>query len=98
MFMASSGINAGYTDLVFTEVGFKNWNNATLKFKMHQNTKNHYYNVKAHSDFLNGKSINILLDDCKTLLISQKEEQCQHNQSIMQRLIDVTLGKKWETF
>ncbi|KAF0757116.1 zinc finger MYM-type protein 6-like, partial [Aphis craccivora] len=79
MFMASSGINAGYTDLAFTQVGFKNWNNATSKFKMHQNTKNHCHNVKAHSDFLNGKSINILLDDCKTLLISQKEEQRQHN-------------------
>ncbi|KAL4091146.1 hypothetical protein QTP88_025883 [Uroleucon formosanum] len=91
MFVTSSGLNAGYTDLAFTQVGFKNWNNATSKFKMHQNTKNHSHNVKAHSDFLNGKSINIVLDDCKTLLISQKEKQRQNNRSIMRRLIDVTL-------
>lgn len=91
IFVASSGLNSGYTDLAFTQVGFKNWNNATSKFKMHQNTKFHCHNVKAHSDFLNSKSIDIVLNECKTLLISQKEKQRLHNRSIMLRLIDVTL-------
>ncbi|KAF0750276.1 zinc finger MYM-type protein 1-like [Aphis craccivora] len=67
MFHSSSGLNVGQIDKTFSLTGFKNWNNATTKFRIHQASKSHFNSNQSKADFLNSKSIDVVLDESKTL-------------------------------
>lgn len=41
MFIGSTGLNVGQSELVYSKLGYKNWKAATSKFSLHEKTKNH---------------------------------------------------------
>jgi hypothetical protein len=41
MFMGSTRLNIGQSELVYSKLGYKNWNAATSKLSLHEKTKNH---------------------------------------------------------
>jgi len=91
MFTHSSGINIGQTELTYSKSGFKNWKLATSKFKLHQMSKVHLNSSTSLNNFLNLKPIDIILDENRELLHSQKEQTRLKNRQIMKRLIDITV-------
>lgn len=68
---------------------------ATIKFNIHQKSKYHLNSSTFLVNFLNSKPIDIVLDDQRIHIHSQKESQLnltrQRNREIMKRLIDITI-------
>lgn len=91
MFTHSSGINIGQAELTYSKSGFKNWKLATSKFKLHQISKAHLNSSTSLNDFLHLKPIDIVLDENRELVHSQKEQTRLKNRQIMKRLIDITV-------
>ncbi|CAM5091286.1 unnamed protein product [Eretmochelys imbricata] len=87
---SNDAANKGHTDPAFIDKGFRNWHRANECFKNHQLSKSHVLNCSSWSSFNEGKPIDVLLDEGKQAYLSKQEERC-HNQSVMERLIDIVL-------
>ncbi|KAG6933066.1 hypothetical protein G0U57_020141, partial [Chelydra serpentina] len=88
---SNDAANKGHTDPAFSDKGFRNWHRANECFKNHQpqqKSKSHVLSCSSWSSFNEGKSIDVLLDEGKQA--KQEEERC-HNQSVMERLINIVL-------
>ncbi|KAL4104331.1 hypothetical protein QTP88_019632 [Uroleucon formosanum] len=79
------------TTITFSKVGFKGWNKANEAFKKHQLSKCHVNSSTFLLNFLNGKSIDCVLDTAKEVSLSKKAEECIKNRQIMNRLIDIVI-------
>lgn len=86
----SNSLNIGQSDEAFTTRGFKTWSTSTTSFKKHQKTKSHFHSTESLSNF-HKKSIDVVLDEAKELVLSKRESDRLNNRSIMQRLIDITI-------
>jgi len=91
MFNGTTGLNAGQSEIVYSKTGFKNWKSATIRFNVHQKTKVHLNNSSALSNFLDSKSIDVVLDKTCEHINSQKEIQRLKNREIVKPLIDIIL-------
>jgi len=91
VFLHSNGKNNGQLDKTFSHLGFNNWRLGTNKFRTHQLSKSHINSSTSMSNFLNCKSIDVLIDKGNEIQLAQREKQKLHNRQIMYRLIDVTL-------
>lgn len=83
--------SSGYTDSASSKFGFNNWKLAITKFKAHQTSNTHLNSITSLTNFLHLKPIDIVLDEERKLIHSQKEQQRLKNRQIMHRLIDITL-------
>ncbi|XP_060846280.1 zinc finger MYM-type protein 1-like [Rhopalosiphum padi] len=91
MFNGATGLNAGQSEIVYSKTGFKNWKLATIRFNVHQKTKVHLNSSSALSNFLDSKSIDVVLDKTCEHINSQKEIQRLKNREIVKRIIDIIL-------
>jgi len=83
--------NNSQTTITFSKVGFKGWNKANEAFKKHQLSKCHVNSSTSLLNFLNGKSIDCVLDKAKEVSLSKKSEERIKNRQIMNRLIDIVI-------
>jgi len=77
--------NNSQTTITFSKVGFKGSNKANETFKKHQLSKCHVNSSTSLHNFLNGKSMDCVLDNAK------KTEERIKNKQIMNRLIDIVI-------
>lgn len=73
LFNNSSGINVGHAEVNYFKVCFNNWKNAIIKFREHQLTKPHLNSTNSLTEFLQSKPIDVILDENKEKIRSQKE-------------------------
>jgi hypothetical protein len=89
----SNSLYIGQSDEAFITMGFITWsnnnNNNNTFFKKHQKTKSHFHSTESLSNF-HKKSIDVVLDEAKELILSKIESYRLSNRSIIQRLIDIT--------
>jgi len=72
VFKNSSGINVGQSDTTFSKNGFSNWKMASQKFKLHQTSRSHLNSVTSMTDFINSKSIDLLLMEENKKLLNER--------------------------
>lgn len=73
MFIGSTGLNVGQSELVYSKLGYKNWKAATSKFSLYEKTKNRLNSSTSLMNFLNSKPIDVNLDNQIKNIHSQKE-------------------------
>lgn len=86
-----NSLNSSQIDLAFSTKGFKNWKNATKAFNNHQKTKAHNYSSESMSKLIDGKSIDVTIDESKKLQLSQRDSERLKNRDFFQRLVDITI-------
>jgi hypothetical protein len=93
MFCGSIELNAGQFEIVFSKIGFTNWKVATEKFNVHQRLKCHLNSTTLLKTFLNpnSKLIDVILDQQREDIRSQKEINRLKNKETMKKLIDIVL-------
>jgi len=91
VFDTSDGRNSGQIDRTFSHIGFKNWNNATSRLREHQKSKHHINSTESLANYLNSKSIDVVLEESRIKTLEQREKQRLLNRSILHRLIDITI-------
>lgn len=81
----------GHADTAYTTTGFRGWNIATKKFKLHQMSSIHKSSVTSLSVYLKGNPIDVQLEKEKEKFLSKQEERRLQNHVIMKRLIDIII-------
>jgi hypothetical protein len=74
-FLHSNGKYNEQLDKTFSHLGFNNWCLGTNKFRTHQLSISHINSTTSMSNFLNCKSIDVLMGKDNEIQLSQKEKQ-----------------------
>lgn len=101
-FSTNDSSNKGHTDKAFVSTGFKSWNRATESFRVHQGSTCHIQSSKSFSSFMSSeeKSIDVLLNQQREDVLTQKQVEKENNRKVMERLIDIVvcLAKSGHSF
>lgn len=81
----------GHSDSAYTKNGFNNWNIATQKFKLHQQSSIHLGSESSLNQYLKNQPIDIILQTERSLNLSRQEEIRLKNRSFMKRFIDIII-------
>lgn len=81
----------GHIDQAFIKKGFKSWNCAIMKFKIHQKSSMHVGSSNSLDHYTKQKPIDVQLEKEKERYLNELEKKKLNNQSIMKRLIDIII-------
>jgi len=81
----------GHSDPVFISNGFRGWNIATKKFKLHQMSSIHVSSVQTLSAYLKEIPIDVQLENKIIECLSKQEEKRINNRIIMKKLINIII-------
>lgn len=83
-----------HSDPAFISTGFRGWNIATKKFKLHQMSSIHISSVQTLSAYLKEIPIDVQLEKKRIECLSKREEKIKiiiNNRIIMKKLIDIII-------
>jgi len=86
-----NSINGGQIDLAYTSKGFKNWKDSVRSFSRHQASKAHLFSSTSWHNVLNEKSIDVIMNENKSLVLLEREKERLNNREMMKRLIDIII-------
>lgn len=86
-FFKSNYLNASQLDSAFTIKGFRNWANATKLLDKHQLSKSHLTSLSSLNQYLSGKSIDVVLNNAKSLNLKKRENDRLIDRKYIERLL-----------